>query len=150
MDSEMIDLLEKAMKDQLNGLDSKTPEEQRSSIDEIVKLNSVMLSQKKHNEEEEEKHKAELTYEESDAEFRARQFEADQAFREKQLAIEAENQRIQIREQRKDRWVKVGITIAELGLVAWSVIKSFTFEETGSINSQTGKKILSWISPKRR
>ena len=163
MDSEMNDLLEKAMADKLRSLESQTPDEQRTSIDEVVKLNSVMLARMKHDEEERREIQAQLdSYgEETESEFRRRQFEAEQqlkqaqfeadpAFREKQLQIEAENQKAQIREQRKDRLLKIGLTLAELGFIGWSVLTSFKFEETGTVTSQTGRKILGWISPKRK
>ena len=67
---------------------------------------------------------------------------------EKLETSEAQNEQ-QMKDERFDRWFKLfsdaGIGLLGLGLTFWGTKASFRFEETGTITSQAGKKLMERI-----
>lgn len=63
--------------------------------------------------------------------------------------IEREEKQIQMREDRKDRFIKYGIavgsTILEVSVLVWGAKKSWKFEETGTITSTAGRSFMGKI-----
>lgn len=79
---------------------------------------------------------------EAEQELNRHQHEADQKFKEEQQ-----------RDERNDRMVKNGLTLAALlvttGTAVWGTIKSIKFEETGTITTIMGRGWINKLIPKK-
>lgn len=79
---------------------------------------------------------------EAEQELNRHQHEADQMFKEEQQ-----------RDERNDRMVKNGLTLAALlvttGTAVWGTIKSIKFEETGTITTIMGRGWINKLIPKK-
>lgn len=79
---------------------------------------------------------------EAEQELKRQQHEADQKFKEEQQ-----------RDERNDRMVKNGLTLAALlvttGTAVWGTIKSIKFEETGTITTIMGRGWINKLIPKK-
>lgn len=79
---------------------------------------------------------------EAEQELKRHQHEADQKFKEEQQ-----------RDERNDRMVKNGLTLAALlvttGTAVWGTIKSIKFEETGTITTIMGRGWINKLIPKK-
>lgn len=79
---------------------------------------------------------------EAEQELKRRQQEADQRFKEEQQ-----------RDERNDRVVKNGLTLAALlvttGTAVWGTIKSIKFEESGTITTIMGRGWINKLIPKK-
>lgn len=69
-----------------------------------------------------------------------------------QIKLESENQKLQISsDSRKDTFRNV-ISIATFGITtalsAWTICKTFKFDETGTVTSTLGKGMLNGVIPK--
>lgn len=85
-----------------------------------------------------------IEMEKVDLEFdtKERQREADEAFREEQA-----------KDEKKDRMVKNGLTIAQIvipaGLAVWGTVKSIKFEQEGTITTLMGRGWINKLLPKK-
>lgn len=79
---------------------------------------------------------------EAEQELKRQQHEADQKFKEEQQ-----------RDERNDRRIKNGLTLAALvvttGTAVWGTIKSIKFEETGTITTIMGRGWINKLIPKK-
>jgi hypothetical protein len=59
----------------------------------------------------------------------------------------------QIDEERKDRWVKNGLTafsiVTGLGLTVWGTLATFKFEESGTVTTIVGRGFINKLLPKK-
>lgn len=73
---------------------------------------------------------------------------------EESKAREEDFKRIQIEEQKKDRWIRIGITGAEIlvPLLFYNVWmkNGFEFEKTGAVSSFTFRNLVSKFKPTKR
>lgn len=102
-------------------------EEHKNAVDELTKLMDRAI---------------EIERIESDNKEKAESRKIDQDLRLKQME-----------EDRKDRWVKNGLTgisvIGGFALTIWGAMKSWKFEETGTITSTAGRKFINNLFFKR-
>lgn len=80
-------------------------------------------------------------------------FNAEQEFKREQQAVEDELKTEQIREDKKDRFVKNSLTAASIiipsAITVWGTIKSIKFEETGTITTIMGRGFIQKLLPKK-
>lgn len=87
-----------------------------------------------------------------------RAVEIDKTEMENATKIEAQNiendlKALQIKEDNRDRWVRNGIAIAGIivpsVLTVWGTLKSFKFEETGTVTTILGRGFVNKLLPKK-
>ena len=123
------ELLEAEVVDQLEGLRDLTlgTEEYKTTVDNIVKLTDRVIDIEKLESENDEK-------------AASREIEKD--FKLKQMD-----------EDRKDRWVRNGITAASIVIptvvTIWGTFKTLKFEETGTITTSMGRGFVNKLLPKK-
>ena len=87
-----------------------------------------------------------------------RAVEIDKTEMENATKIEAQNiendlKALQIKEDNRDRWVRNGIAIAGIivpsVLTVWGTLKSFKFEETGTVTTILGRGFINRLLPKK-
>ena len=87
-----------------------------------------------------------------------RAVEIDKTEMENATKIEAQNiendlKALQIKEDNRDRWVRNGIAIAGIivpsVLTVWGTLKSFNFEETGTVTTILGRGFINKLLPKK-
>ena len=87
-----------------------------------------------------------------------RAVEIDKTEMENTTKIEAQNiendfKALQIKEDNRDRWVRNGIAIAGIivpsVLTVWGTLKSFKFEETGTVTTILGRGFINKLLPKK-
>ena len=87
-----------------------------------------------------------------------RAVEIDKTEMENATKIEAQNiesdlKALQVKEDNRDRWVRNGIAIAGIivpsVLTVWGTLKSFKFEETGTVTTILGRGFINKLLPKK-
>lgn len=87
-----------------------------------------------------------------------RAVEIDKTEMENATKIEAQNiendfKAVQIKEDNRDRWVRNGIAIAGIVIpsviTVWGTLKSFKFEETGTVTTILGRGFINKLLPKK-
>ena len=77
----------------------------------------------------------------------------DRTIEMKRLEQEQQLKEQQMKEDRIDRWIRNGLTALGIavpaGVTIWGALKTFKFEETGTITSDTGKKFLNGLFSRR-
>ena len=122
---------------ELEALDStkKGSEEYKAIVDGIVKLTDRAIEFEKLAMEEEEKKEA-------------RKREEEDRKREYELKLQ------QMAEQRKDRWINLGLTAAgiilPLWMTRWGIIRSLEFEKEGTITTVMGNGLFRNLIPNLR
>lgn len=126
MDEEIKKMLGEEIKARLSNLSSLDADskERSEAVDDLVKLYKLRI----------EEVKTELDYKK----------EIDEHERNDQTKKE------QLSEQRKDRWLKLGITTAELIFYGIWMYKGFRFEEKGTICSSVFKDLIRHFSPSKK
>jgi hypothetical protein len=73
--------------------------------------------------------------------------------KERERIIERDLKQQQMIEDRKDRWIKNGIAIGGVILptivTVWGTLKSFKFEETGTVTTIMGRGFINKLLPKK-
>ena len=102
-------------------------EKHKATVDELTKLVDRAIEIKKVEIENDEK----VTSREIDNDFKSKQME----------------------DERKDRLVRNGITIASIviptAVTIWGTLKSFKFEETGTVTTTIGRGFINKLIPKK-
>jgi predicted phosphoribosyltransferase len=69
------------------------------------------------------------------------------------LRVDREIKEAQMKDERKDRTIKnvitVGTTAATVGLTVWGALKTWKFEETGTVTSMFGRGFMQKLLPKK-
>lgn len=69
------------------------------------------------------------------------------------LRVDREIKEAQMRDERKDRTIKnviaVGTTAATVGVTVWGALKTWKFEEEGTITSMFGRGFIQKLLPKK-
>ena len=126
MKDETMRLLSEEIESEIDNLSGLEPgsDEHSKAVDSLSKLYKLKIEESKNQSELEEKQKEELLKKE------------------------------QLREQKIDRWVKVGVVAGELTipLVFYGVWmkRGFKFEETGTFCSQTFRNFFSRLRPTKK
>lgn len=142
MRDKVKELLDERIYDDLLGLESLAvaSAEKGAAIDDLVKLYKLRIEEDKYEQEFCEKREAHIM--DIDEKKEARFMERDTDSRNKQEAL---------REQIKDRYLKVGVTSAEIIIplifyASW-MKRGFKFEETGAFTSTTFRGLFNRFKP---
>ena len=137
MDEEIKDLLDEEIKSQINTISSMNVEDDNYSkaIDSLVKLHKLRIEETKSI---------------TDLEDRTYKREND----EKTCELSEEIRQEQLSEQKKDRYIRIGLDVAGLLVPimfysAW-MRKGLKFEETGTFTSTTFRGLFGHFKPTRR
>jgi len=139
----MKTILDVEIEDRANKLAKLEPgtQEYRDTVDGLTKLMDRRIKM-------EELEMAEVKAE-ADRELAVKKFEADKELEAEKLALATEQAEKQASEERKSRiWkmlIDAGLGVAGIGVTIWGAKASFKFEETGTITTQTGKKLMDRI-----
>lgn len=126
---EIEKLLDKEIQHEFSTLKDKEvgTEEHKTSVDELTKLLDRAIEMKKISIEVQDK-------------IENREFENDLKLK-------------QMEEDKKDRWVKNGIAVAGIviptAVTIWGTLKSFKFEEEGTITTIMGRGFINKLLPKK-
>lgn len=67
--------------------------------------------------------------------------------------VEQQLKERQMRDEKIDRWVRNGISVAgillPLGITVWGTLVSFRFEETGAVTTNMGRGFIQRLLPKK-
>ena len=153
--AEIKSLLDEVIEAEIAYVGSLSPEDEKKSkaIQHLADLHKLRIDEIKAKTDADEKrlrramdskqHRAELTLKE-------RQADGDEAAR----ANEEQFKQHQLNDQVLDRYVKIGVATAELGLplVFYGVWmkRGLKFEETGTFTSQTFKNLFNRFKPTRK
>ena len=148
MDEEIKDLLDEEIKSQINTISSMNVEDDNYSkaIDSLVKLHKLRIEETKSITDLEDR-----TYKrETDEEERKYKREND----EKTCELSEEIRQEQLLEQKKERYIRIGLDVAGLLVPimfysAW-MRKGFKFEETGTFTSTTFRGLFGHFKPTKR
>ena len=134
MDDKIKEMLDERIQSQIEYIASLDDDDENKTkaIDDLVQLYKLRIEESKNDKELEEKKERRL-------------MELEQE------SLKAEND---LKEQRKDRIIKIVLTAAEVGLPLlfygrW-MKKGFKFEETGSFSSTTFRGLFSKFKPTRK
>lgn len=126
MKDETMRLLSEEIESEIGNLSDLEPgsDEHSKAVESLSKLYKLKIEESKNQSELEEKQKEELL------------------------------KQVQLKEQRIDRWVKVGVVVGELfiPLIVYDVWmkRGFKFEETGTYCSQTFRNFFSRLRPTKK
>ena len=137
MDEEIKDLLDEEIKSQINTISGMDVEDVNYSkaVDSLVKLHKLRIEETKSI---------------TDSENLAYKRETD----EETCKLNEEIRQEQLSEQKKDRYIRIGLDVAGLLVPimfysAW-MRKGFKFEETGTFTSTTFRGLFGHFKPTRR
>ena len=89
-----------------------------------------------------------------DDEFRKKQMEQEAKFHDEQAEREEQSRKEQLAEQKKDRYIRIGIAAAELvvPLVFFAKIyqMGYDLEKDGTFTVQTLKNLIRFVKPTKR
>ena len=84
-----------------------------------------------------------------DREIEIEKLSIDDHVKDEELRMKRE----QMEQERRDRWIKNGITIGGIlipaGITIWGTLKSLKFEETGTVTTVMGRGFLNKLLPKK-
>ena len=137
MDEEIKDLLDEEIKSQINTISGMDVDDENYSkaVDSLVKLHKLRIEETKTI---------------TDLEDRTYKREND----EKTCKLSEEIRQEQLLEQKKERYIRIGLDVAGLLVPimfysAW-MRKGFKFEETGTFTSTTFRGLFGHFKPTRR
>lgn len=122
---------------------------------EIENLQSLTLGSKEHVEAVESLSKLyKLNIDEVKLEGEFAEIYEKTCIEKEKMKDEREQKEIQLKEQNKDRWIKFGVDIAQIGLPLlfygiW-MKQGFKFEETGTFTSNTFRGLINKFKPTRK
>jgi hypothetical protein len=148
MNEEIITMLDEQMKAGLGDLANLTvgSKEYTEAIESLAKLYRLRI--------DDSKAAMEYNKEIDDDNFRREQMEQEQKQHQEQAEREEQSRKEQLAEQRKDRYIRVGIAAAELvvPLVFFAKIyqMGYDLEKDGTFTIQTLKNLIRFIKPTKR
>ena len=143
--NDIKELLDERIKKEIEGLSSLeiASQEKGAAIQDLVNLYKLRIEESKNEMDAKEKHDACIM--ELDEKKALRFMEHEQEMLSKKALLE---------EQTKDRYVKIGIASAEIGLpLAFYAVwmkRGFKFEETGTFTSTVFKGLFSRFKPTKK
>lgn len=148
MNEDIIAMLDEQMKAGLEGLSGLTvgSKEYTEAVEGLAKLYRLRI--------DDSKAAMEYNKEIDDDNFRHEQMEQEQKQHQEQAEREEQSRKEQLAEQKKDRYIRIGIAAAELvvPLVFFAKIyqMGYDLEKDGTFTVQTLKNLIRFIKPTKR
>lgn len=124
-------------------------DEYKAKVDCVTKLLDRAIEMEKLAREHEDR----VAAQEAEREMKEKQAEAELEFKREQMNAENSLKIKQMEEERKDRWVKNGISVAgillPIAVTVWGTKKSFEFEKEGTITTIMGRGFLNKLLPRK-
>lgn len=148
MNEDIITMLDEQIKAELGGLSGLAvgSKEHTEAIEGLAKLYRLRI--------DDSKVAMEYNKEIDDDEFRKKQMEQEEKFHDEQAEREEQSRKEQLAEQKKDRYIRIGIAAAELmvPLVFFAKIyqMGYDLEKDGTFTVQTLKNLIRFVKPTKR
>lgn len=148
MNEDIIVMLDEQIKAELGGLSGLAvgSKEHTEAIEGLAKLYRLRI--------DDSKAAMEYNKEIDDDNFRREQMEQEQKQHQEQVEREEQSRKDQLAEQKKDRYIRIGIAAAELmvPLVFFAKIyqMGYDLEKDGAFTVQTLKNLIRFIKPTKR
>ena len=148
MNEDIITMLDEQIKAELGGLSGLAvgSKEYTEAIEGLAKLYRLRI--------DDSKAAMEYNKEIDDENFRRDQMEQEKTQHQEQVEREEQSRKEQLAEQKKDRYIKIGIAAAELmvPLVFFAKIyqMGYDLEKDGTFTVQTLKNLIRFVKPTKR
>ena len=148
MNEDIITMLDEQIKAELGGLSGLAvgSKEYTEAIEGLAKLYRLRI--------DDSKAAMEYNKEIDDDNFRRDQMEQEKTQHQEQVEREEQSRKEQLAEQKKDRYIKIGIAAAELmvPLVFFAKIyqMGYDLEKDGTFTVQTLKNLIRFVKPTKR
>ena len=148
MNEDIITMLDEQIKDELGGLSGLAvgSKEHTEAIEGLAKLYRLRI--------DDSKAAMEYNKEIDDDDFRKKQMEQEEKFHNEQAERDEQSRKEQLAEQKKDRYIRIGIAAAELmvPLVFFAKIyqMGYDLEKDGTFTVQTLKNLVRFVKPTKR
>ncbi|QJU22607.1 hypothetical protein HLY09_26120 [Enterocloster bolteae] len=148
MNEDIITMLDEQIKAELGGLSGLAvgSKEHTEAIEGLAKLYRLRI--------DDSKAAMEYNKEIDDENFRRDQMEQEKTQHQEQVEREEQSRKEQLAEQKKDRYIKIGIAAAELmvPLVFFAKIyqMGYDLEKDGTFTVQTLKNLIRFVKPTKR
>ena len=148
MNEDIITMLDEQIKAELGGLSGLAvgSKEHTEAIEGLAKLYRLRI--------DDSKAAMEYNKEIDDENFRRDQMEQEKTQHQEQVEREEQSRKEQLAEQKKDRYIKIGIAAAELmvPLVFFAKIyqMGYDLEKDGTLTVQTLKNLIRFVKPTKR
>lgn len=148
MNEDIITMLDEQIKAELGGLSGLAvgSKEHTEAIEGLAKLYRLRI--------DDSKAAMEYNKEIDDENFRRDQMEQEKTQHQEQVEREEQSRKEQLAEQKKDRYIKIGIAAAELmvPLVFFAKIyqMGYNLEKDGTFTVQTLKNLIRFVKPTKR
>ncbi len=148
MNEDIITMLDEQIKAELGGLSGLAvgSKEHTEAIEGLAKLYRLRI--------DDSKAAMEYNKEIDDENFRRDQMEQEKTQHQEQVEREEQSRKEQLSEQKKDRYIKIGIAAAELmvPLVFFAKIyqMGYDLEKDGTFTVQTLKNLIRFVKPTKR
>lgn len=148
MNEDIITMLDEQIKAELGGLSGLAvgSKEHTEAIDGLAKLYRLRI--------DDSKAAMEYNKEIDDDDFRKKQMEQEEKFHNEQAERDEQSRKEQLAEQKKDRYIRIGIAAAELmvPLVFFAKIyqMGYDLEKDGTFTVQTLKNLVRFVKPTKR
>lgn len=148
MNEDIITMLDEQIKAELGGLSGLAvgSKEHTEAIEGLAKLYRLRI--------DDSKAAMEYNKEIDDDDFRKKQMEQEEKFHNEQAEREEQSRKEQLAEQKKDRYIRIGIAAAELmvPLVFFAKIyqMGYDLEKDGTFTVQTLKNLIRFVKPTKR
>lgn len=148
MNEDIITMLDEQIKAELGGLSGLAvgSKEHTEAIGGLAKLYRLRI--------DDSKAAMEYNKEIDDDDFRKKQMEQEEKFHNEQAERDEQSRKEQLAEQKKDRYIRIGIAAAELmvPLVFFAKIyqMGYDLEKDGTFTVQTLKNLVRFVKPTKR
>ena len=148
MNEDIITMLDEQIKAELGGLSGLAvgSKEHTEAIEGLAKLYRLRI--------DDSKAAMEYNKEIDDDDFRKKQMEQEEKFHNEQAERDEQSRKEQLAEQKKDRYIRIGIAAAELmvPLVFFAKIyqMGYDLEKDGTFTVQTLKNKVRFVKPTKR
>lgn len=148
MNEDIITMLDEQIKAELGGLSGLAvgSKEHTEAIEDLAKLYRLRI--------DDSKAAMEYNKEIDDDDFRKKQMEQEEKFHNEQAERDEQSRKEQLAEQKKDRYIRIGIAAAELmvPLVFFAKIyqMGYDLEKDGTFTVQTLKNLVRFVKPTKR
>ncbi len=148
MNEDIITMLDEQIKAELGGLSGLAvgSKEHTEAIESLAKLYRLRI--------DDSKAAMEYNKEIDDDDFRKKQMEQEEKFHNEQAERDEQSRKEQLAEQKKDRYIRIGIAAAELmvPLVFFAKIyqMGYDLEKDGTFTVQTLKNLVRFVKPTKR
>ena len=148
MNEDILTMLDEQIKAELGGLSGLAvgSKEHTEAIEGLAKLYRLRI--------DDSKAAMEYNKEIDDDDFRKKQMEQEEKFHNEQAERDEQSRKEQLAEQKKDRYIRIGIAAAELmvPLVFFAKIyqMGYDLEKDGTFTVQTLKNLVRFVKPTKR